>query len=61
MRAILAVLVLMIAFDAVFLTSFPDAVKRLVAALSPGELRAVGIVEALIAAVVIYYLVAGIP
>ncbi len=59
MRAVVVVLVAMVAFDAVFFLAFPRTLKRWIDALSPGELRIVGAVELLIAAAVVYYLVTG--
>lgn len=60
MRAILAVLVAMIAFDAVFFVAFPRTLKRWIGALSPGELRIIGAIELLIAGAVVYYLISGV-
>lgn len=57
MRALLAVLVAMIAFDAIFLLAFPRTLKKMIAVLGPGELRIVGAIGLLIAGAVAYYLV----
>jgi uncharacterized protein YjeT (DUF2065 family) len=59
MRALLAVLVAMIAFDAIFLLAFPRTVKRMIAFLSPRELRIVGAIGLLIAGAAAYCLLAG--
>ena len=59
MRAVLAVLAAMVAVDGLFFFAFPRTLKRLIDALSPRELRIVGAIELLIAATVVYYLLAG--
>ena len=56
MRAVLAVLVAMVALDGFFFLAFPRTVKRCVNVLRPRELRIVGAIELLIAAAVVYYL-----
>ena len=59
MRAVLAVLAAMIAFEAILVIAFPQTVKKCVDALTPHELRIVGAIELVIAAVVVYCLLAG--
>ena len=57
MRVLLAVLVAMMTFDAIFLLAFPQTIKKMVAVLGPGELRIVGAIGLMIAGAVAYYLV----
>ena len=59
MRAVLAVLVLMLSIDALVLLLFPGRAKRLVEDMSPSDLRLIGLVEAAIAAAAVYFIMAS--
>jgi len=59
MRSVLAVLVALLVIDSVFLLVFPARIRRLVEDLSPAEFRIIGMVEGALAAVAIYFLLAG--
>jgi uncharacterized protein YjeT (DUF2065 family) len=58
-RAVLAVLVVMLSIDALVLLLFPGRAKRLIEDMSPSDLRLVGFVEAAIAAAAIYFIMAS--
>jgi len=59
MRAVLAVLVALLVIDSVFLLLFPARIRRLIEDLSPTEFRIIGMIEGTLAAVAIYFLLAG--
>ena len=59
MRAVLMVLVALLVIDSVFLLLFPARIRQLIEDLSPTEFRIIRMIEGTIAAVAVYFLLAG--